>query len=251
MSANENRKTACAGESCMQSRRRFLLAAGATLLAPGVLLTARPALADKAGRQRWGLLVDTRKCVGDCTACVDACAATNGLTDNGRPTTDAQWIRKVQVTDPGTGHVAHMPIMCQHCGNAQCVEVCPTGASLKRADGIVLVDKHLCIGCRYCVMACPFKARGFTHEEVKEPSPISPRGKGSAEGCNMCVQRINKGQLPACVEACARSGHEAILFGDLNDPTSLIAKRVVAFGAAALRADLRTDPSVRYVGVNL
>ena len=147
------------------------------------------------------------------------------------------------------------PSKCTECvghyDTPQCVEVCPTGASLKRADGIVLVDKHLCIGCRYCVMACPFKARGFTHEEVKEPSPISPRGKGSAEGCNMCVQRINKGQLPACVEACARSGHEAILFGDLNDPTSLIAKRVVAFGAAALRADLRTDPSVRYVGVNL
>jgi molybdopterin-containing oxidoreductase family iron-sulfur binding subunit len=93
MSANENRKNACTGESCMQSRRRFLLGAGATLLAPGVLLTARAALADEAGRQRWGLLIDTRKCVGDCSACVNACAATNGLTVNGRPATDAQGIR--------------------------------------------------------------------------------------------------------------------------------------------------------------
>ena len=237
--------------SRLASRRRFLMGAGALLLAPGVVLTARPAMADEAGRQRWGLLINTQLCTSGCTACLSACSNENGLRDNSRPSTDPHWIRKVQITDPGTGHVSNVPIMCQHCGKAQCVEVCPTGASMRRRDGIVLVDKHLCIGCRYCVMACPFKARGFVHEGVEEQRPSSPRGKGSAEGCTLCAHRIDKGLKPACAEACAKLGNGAMLFGDLNDPTSAIAKRVVAYGGGALRADLRTDPSVRYAGVTL
>lgn len=242
---------AAAHAADVASRRRFLLGAGVFLLMPGVLLQTRPATAAEAGRTRWGLLVDTRLCTSQCTACVDACAKENGLISHNRPATDPQWLRKVQITDKGTGLVSNLPLMCQHCGQAQCVEVCPTGASLRRVDGIVLVDKHVCIGCRYCVAACPFKARGFTYEDVPAPSPNAPRGKGTAEGCTLCAHRIDKKQPPACVAACAKAGHKAMLFGDLNDPTSAIARRVVAFGGAALRADLRTDPAVRYEGVSL
>lgn len=242
--------TAHIAESHTTSRRRFLLGAGLVLLAPGVLLAASPVSAQISGK-RWGLLVDTRHCTGQCTACVDACIEENGLISHGRPSTDAQWLRKVQITDTGTGLVSHVPLMCQHCAQAPCVEVCPTGASLRRKDGIVLVDKHVCIGCRYCVAACPFKARGFTHEPVLAPSPNAPRGKGTAEGCTLCAHRIDKGGRPACVDACAKAGRGAMLFGDLNDPTSAIARRAVAFGGAALRADLRTDPGVRYEGVSL
>ena len=76
-------------------------------------------------------------------------------------------------------------MMCQHCEQPPCVDVCPTGASFKRADGIVLVDKHICIGCRYCMMACPYKARSFVHEALDDQMPDAPRGKGTVESCTL------------------------------------------------------------------
>ena len=93
-------------------------------------------------------------------------------TDTGNPLTDAQWIRKVTVKDPKTKAAKSLPMMCQHCAEPPCVDVCPTGASFKRADGIVLVDKHICIGCRYCMMACPYNARSFIHEPLKTRRPM-------------------------------------------------------------------------------
>ena len=147
--------------------RRAVLAAG-ILLAPGIMLygiaQAREADTPASGTVRWGMLIDAGACPADCTACVSACAEENGLEDYGRPATDAQWIRKVSVRDPASGAETAFPVMCQHCAEPPCVDVCPTGASFKRADGIVLVDKHSCIGCRYCMMACPYKARSFVHE---------------------------------------------------------------------------------------
>jgi len=138
--------------------------------------------------------------------------------------------------------------MCQHCANPPCVDVCPTGASFKRTDGIVLVDRHTCIGCRYCMMACPYKARSFVHETVTDQKPDLPRGKGTVEGCTMCVHRVDKGQNPACVDACAQK-NGAIIFGDLNDPKSEISKRLAAVSSTQIRADLGLDPGVRYVGL--
>ncbi len=139
--------------------------------------------------------------------------------------------------------------MCQHCAQPPCVDVCPTGASFKRADGIVLVDRHTCIGCRYCMMACPYKARSFVHEPVTGQKPDVPRGKGCVESCTLCVHRIDRDQIPACVEACAATGHKAILFGNLNDPASEISQRIAALATTALRPDLRLDPGVRYQGL--
>jgi molybdopterin-containing oxidoreductase family iron-sulfur binding subunit len=140
--------------------------------------------------------------------------------------------------------------MCQHCAEPPCVDVCPTGASFKRADGIVLVDRHSCIGCRYCVMACPYKARSFVHEDVTDQQPDVPRGKGCVEGCTMCVHRIDAGnKTTACAEACAKAGHDAIVFGDLNDPSSDISRRVREVSSRQLRADLKLDPGVRYQGL--
>ena len=115
--------------------------------------------------------------------------------------------------------------MCQHCAEPPCVDVCPTGASFKRADGIVLVDRHTCIGCRYCMMACPYKARSFVHEPLTDQKPDVPRGKGCVESCTLCVHRIDKGgdhRLRRGLRASA--GHGAIVFGDLNDPESEIAQ---------------------------
>ncbi|MDR2573874.1 MAG: 4Fe-4S dicluster domain-containing protein [Desulfovibrio sp.] len=230
------------------SRRNFLRGAACCLLfAQG--LGVRQALADNT-KIRWGLLVDTRLCGAECVACVDACVDEHALQSHGRANTDARWIRKVRLVDKSTGLVSHLPVMCQHCADAQCVRVCPTGASYRRADGLVLVNRHLCIGCRYCMMACPYKARGFVYEKVEKPVPHSPRGMGTVEGCTLCSHRIDAGRKPACVEACARGGRGAMLFGNLNDPADSIAKRVVAFNTTALRPELLTNPGVRYQGVN-
>ena len=138
-----------------------------------------------------------------------------------------------------TGHEKVLPMMCQHCAHPPCVDVCPTGASFKRADGIVLVNKHTCIGCRYCMMACPYKARSFIHENLSDQLPNAPRGKGTVESCTMCVHRVDRdgaNAVPACAEAVNRDGREAIVFGDLNDPQSPISQKLRTLGARQLRS---------------
>lgn len=239
----------------LAGRRKLLglAAAGAgagLLLAPGIHLIeiARAATPAVSSAVRWGLLIDTTRCASGCTACVDACNTENGLDPRPSPTS-AQWIRKVEIKEVRTGREASVPVMCQHCAEPPCVDVCPTGASFKRADGIVLVDRHSCIGCRYCVMACPYKARSFVHEPVTAQKPDVPRGKGCVEGCTMCVHRVDRGDTPACVEACTKAGHHAMLFGDLNDPASTISQRIRTVATRTLRADLRLDPGVRYQGL--
>ncbi|MDH3949231.1 MAG: 4Fe-4S dicluster domain-containing protein, partial [Gammaproteobacteria bacterium] len=142
-----------------------------------------------------------------------------------------------------------LPLMCQHCETPPCVDVCPTGASMKRADGIVLVDKHICIGCRYCMMACPYKARSFIHEDLIDQNVNAPRGKGTVESCTMCVQRVDNGGIPACVEACNTENHNAMFFGDLNDPESEISKELAKNGGEQIRADLGLNTGVRYQGI--
>ncbi len=238
-------------------RRAFLRGAGAfaaTALAPGATLyafgdrsaSARPPGTPASPAKRWGLLIDINKCPEGCNHCVTACSEENGWRDSGRRETDAQWIRKVTLRDPKSGWSGDAPVMCQHCADPPCVDVCPTGASFKRADGIVLVDKHTCIGCRYCMMACPYKARSFVHEPIDDQKPCAPRGKGTVESCTMCVHRIDADRLPACVEACAAKGGGAMTFGDLNDHESDIAKAVRARASEQIRADLGLNTGVRY-----
>lgn len=239
-------------ESFQVSRREVLGGAAvfaAVTLAPGVVLYARSNDEPVTNKVRWGMLVDASQCDEGCDACVEACNTEFGLVSHGRPDTDPQWIRKVRVTDPATGRSQSFPVMCQHCTHAPCCDVCPTGASFQRADGIVLINRHLCVGCRYCEMACPYKARNFVHENVTDQKPYAPRGKGTSEACTMCVHRVDAGGTPACVEACGKSGHVAMLFGDLNDPSSEIAKRVASYNTSQIRPDLRTDPGVRYQGL--
>jgi molybdopterin-containing oxidoreductase family iron-sulfur binding subunit len=236
-------------------RRRFLSAAAAAAgvaLAPGVTLygigqAAARAPGDPVSNEvRWGLLIDVNQCTADCDSCISACVEENGLQGHGRPATDAQWIRKVDVRDPKNGTAKSVPVMCQHCATPPCVDVCPTGASFKRADGIVLVDKHICIGCRYCMMACPYKARSFVHEDLTDQKPYAPRGKGTVESCTLCVHRVDAGGQPACVEACGTAGNGAMLFGDLNDAQSEISKRIATYATQRIRDDLGVDPGVRY-----
>ena len=239
-------------------RRSFLqtssaLAGGATV-APGVFLyavgEARPLNEKVTDFVRWGMLVDTARCDDGCTDCVTACNEEHGLTGFDRPATDAQWIRKLTIKDNSTGYEKSFPVMCQHCKNPPCVDVCPTGASFRRADGIVLVDKHTCIGCRYCMMACPYKARSFIHETLSDQLPHAPRGKGTVESCTFCVHKLDRGEnTTACVQACERAGHRALIFGDLNNPDSEISKQLEEYGGMQIRADLGLDLAVRYQGL--
>ncbi len=231
-------------------RRQFLktsLGAAAVAIAPGMLLfdTAHGKSEAASSKVRWGMLVDTTQCKQGCNDCVTACNKENGLS-GGTKATDSQWIRKIEIKDIGSGIETSLPMMCQHCEHPPCVDVCPTTASFKRADGIVLVDRHRCIGCRYCMMACPYKARSFVHEELTDQKPEVPRGKGTVEACNMCVYRIDNGQIPACAEACQ---NKAILFGDLNDANSEIAKKIHSVASVQIRADLRLNPGIRYQGI--
>jgi len=238
------------------SRRSFLskaAIAGSITIAPGVFLhqTAQAKPDDQAvsSKTRWGMLIDTDKCAKGCTGCVDACNNEHSLTGHGRPETDAQYIRKVSLVEKQTGHEISLPLMCQHCENPPCVDVCPTGASFKREDGIVLVDKHICIGCRYCMMACPYKARSFIHEVIENQTLSAPRGKGTVESCTMCTHRVDKDGIPACVEACTEDDHNAMIFGDLNDPNSEISKELKKHGGKQIRADLQLNTGVRYQGL--
>jgi molybdopterin-containing oxidoreductase family iron-sulfur binding subunit len=239
------------------SRRGFLggaAALGATLVAPGILLYRSGQAA--SGLQpgvRWGMLIDTNTLTeADVDACVDACRREHGWQVEDGSATDAQWVRKVRLTDRATGHETFLPMMCQHCAHPPCVDVCPTGASFKRADGIVLVNKHTCIGCRYCMMACPYKARSFIHETLRDQLPRAPRGKGTVESCTLCVHRVDRdgaAAVPACAEAVNRDGRKAILFGDLNDADSEISRRLRELGGTRLRADMGLDPGLHYHGL--
>lgn len=238
-------------------RRTFFaqVSAGAALLAlaPGFRLIdlAVGKNDDEPARPdvRWGMFVDTTRCAEGCTDCVDACNTEHGLQGFDRPQTDAQWIRKLDLEDDQTGQTWSLPMMCQHCESPPCVDVCPTGASFVRDDGIVLVDKHTCIGCRYCMMACPYKARSFIHEDLTDQRPHSPRGKGTVESCNFCVHRVDGNRLPACVEACSDAGHNALVFGDLNDAESTVSKRLSTMQTSQVRDDLGLNTAVRYHGV--
>jgi len=239
-----------------QPRREFLKTTAVVtgmMIAPGILLhsfaqTTSGSSSEQEGvtsKVRWGMLIDVTQCHADCDKCVKACKSEHGWTEETRPEIAPQWIRKVGLRDRQTGREYSLPVMCQHCESPPCADVCPTGASFKREDGIVLVDRHICIGCRYCMMACPYKARSLVHYDLEHQKPHTPRGKGTVESCNLCVHRVDLGQSPACVEAC---GRQALLFGDLKDPTSDISKKLTELKSSALRPDLRLNPGVRYQG---
>jgi len=143
---------------------------------------------------------------------------------------------------------AMLPVLCNHCENPTCVRVCPTQATFKQDDGIVNMDYHRCIGCRFCMTACPFGARSLNYVDprpyIDSINPEFPtRAKGVVEKCNFCIERLNAGELPWCVEA----SDGAILFGDLDDPTSEVCQALQ--GQLSLRrlTHLGTGPSVYYV----
>jgi molybdopterin-containing oxidoreductase family iron-sulfur binding subunit len=207
--------------------------------------------ADLSGT-RWGMVIDASKCQDGCTACVDACRKENNVAFHDDPNTDVHWIRTAKIRRKhGNAKEVNAPLLCNHCDNPPCALVCPVKATYKREDGIVIVDKHRCIGCRYCLIACPYNMRMFNFEEnhvwLNEDFPR--RMHGVSESCHFCFHRLNRGMQPACVEACSKANHGAMLFGDLNDPSSEVAKLLANTMVRALREDLGTKPKVYYIGL--
>lgn len=238
------------------NRRDFIKNTSATTasvvtIASGISLTTFSANNEKpvTNEKRWGMLVDVNKLTeSNINDMVSACQEENGWGDEVHSTGDQKpnWIRKIKVRDKSTKKIDTLPIMCQHCDQPPCVDVCPTNASMKREDGIVLVDKHLCIGCRYCMMACPYDSRSFVHENLTNQKTHMPRGKGTVESCTMCVHLVDKGETPACVEAV---DSDAVIFGDLYDANSKISKALKKNQSTQIRADLNLNTGVRYTGI--
>ena len=216
---------------------------------PVELVQARSPQEAASALQRWGLLIDITKCA-DCDECVTACHEENGVTGHGRPATDAQWIRKVSLRDKRTGFAQTLPLMCQHCEHPPCVDVCPTGASFKRDDGIVLVDKHTCIGCRYCVMACPYGARSFVHEARERPEG----GRAARQGHGGVVHAVRAPRGPRRdpglrrgVQPRRRQGHGVRRSERSPRPRSTGA--CTREPSSQIRADLALNTGVRYQGL--
>ncbi|HLR29561.1 MAG TPA: 4Fe-4S dicluster domain-containing protein [Paenalcaligenes sp.] len=183
--------------------------------------------------KRFAMVIDLRKCIG-CQACTVSCSVENLPPIGQFRTTVLQY--EVEDYDGDQPAMFNLPRLCNHCENPPCVPVCPVEATFQREDGIVLVDNERCVGCAYCVQACPYDAR-FINEETK-----------TADKCTFCEHRLEVGLLPACVETCIGG---ARIIGDLNDPDSII-NQVMQENKGdikVLKPDMNTKPRVFYIGL--
>ncbi|HDX1016704.1 TPA: tetrathionate reductase subunit TtrB [Pasteurella multocida] len=193
----------------------------------------QPARREGSEAHRYAMLVDLRRCIG-CQSCTVSCGIENATPIGEFRTT----VRQYEVTDEKqVVNNVLLPRLCNHCDNPPCVPVCPVQATYQRKDGIVVVDNERCIGCAYCVQACPYDAR-FINEETK-----------TADKCTFCTHRLEVGLLPACVESCVGG---ARIIGDLRDPNSTISKMVEEFKAElkVLKPNSGTVPHVFYLGLD-
>jgi len=261
------------------NRRRFLKVAGLTalgvagkpcvdLIAPGEALMASSAKHEaKAGGKRWAMVINLKACNEhkDCTKCMDACHQSHYVPDFGpdNKKDEVKWIwqEPFHHAFPNQDHrfvkdeIKAMPmlVLCNHCDNPPCVRVCPTQATFRREDGIVMMDYHRCIGCRYCVAACPYGSRSFNWRDPrphikKDLDPELPtfptRSRGVVEKCNFCTEQLARGKMPVCVEACEA---KALTFGDLEDAESDVRKLLAENYSIRRKPELGTNPEVYYI----
>lgn len=258
------------------SKRGFLKIAGGTVLgtlgaawsrAGSGLAREMDAGAATAGPKRlWAMVVDVRRCREEsgCDACMRACHTAHNVPSIASPKEEVKWIWKepypnafpTQVHDHTEEALRNqqLPVLCNHCENPPCVRVCPTQATWKREeDGVVMMDPHRCIGCRYCLVACPFGARSFNWSDPREhlTGDVNPdyptRTRGVVEKCTFCDERLAEDKLPLCVEACRAEGPAALYFGDLGDPESEVSVVLRERYSIRRKPALGTGPQVYYL----
>lgn len=216
---------------------------------------------------RYAMVIDVGACIG-CRRCVYACMKENNIPDTISP----PWIEVFEIrSEVGvTGYPSeqelregattsyteapregrwYLPVQCFHCDNPPCVKVCPVGATYKDKDGIVLMDYDRCIGCRFCVAACPYSARRFNwwKSEIspERKNPLVPvRSIGVVEKCTFCIHRVRRGKLPRCVEACPV---QARRFGNLSDADSEVSRILAAVRGFRLLEEQNTEPRLWYI----
>lgn len=197
---------------------------------------------------RYGMVIDLDMCIG-CNACTMACKA-----EHGTPT--GVFFAKVLEKEVGKFPAARrvfLPVLCNHCEKPGCMDVCPTGATYKREDGIVLIDYELCIGCRSCMEACPYGPRTFYEGDGTyfpgQKTPFEEVKRNYTDGvvmkCNFCADRVDQGREPACVQTCPT---DCRIFGDLDDPKTEAARLVAEKKGRPLLPEKGLDPAVFYIG---
>ncbi|TDA28648.1 MAG: 4Fe-4S dicluster domain-containing protein [Archaeoglobi archaeon] len=258
----------------MISRRRFLVLVGASaamaMLPLQISAKSIGSEAKNEAKRRWAMVADIEKCT-ECMRelikktgneevkppCVVACDRENNVPEFEEKEIDPQWMRIVKFKNK-FGEEFYVPLLCNHCENPPCAQVCLTQATFKRSDGIVEVDMHRCIGCRYCMIACPYGSRSYNfkdpREGLRDVNPKVPmRTKGVVEKCTFCVHRVDEAIAngrepePACVEACRKYGKNSLVFGNVNDPNSGISRILKESIVIQLRPELGTDPHVYYL----
>jgi tetrathionate reductase subunit B len=247
-----------------RSRRSFifvgsklLLMTAATSAALEHVLAGTPDRVDtyRDADHWWALLIDVEKCIG-CGTCVRACKAENDVLNE--PYYFRTWVERYHLEDgnsehpvvdspnggydgfpasypSGAGKTFFVPKMCNHCADSPCTQVCPVGATFVTKDGVVLIDKDYCVGCRYCIQACPYGCRY-----------LDPR-TNTADKCTLCYHRITKGLLPACVETCPTGSRQ---LADLKNPNDPIHAFLRTHAMQVLKPQMATHPKIFYNGLD-